>query len=110
MAVTSLLLAAVLLVYWWRSNHGHADTFTLGKGSVTESRFIAEHGEIVLEVTDHNAGLVQSQMQFYQFRSVLGYFLILPGFWLAIKVRSRLPRPPGAGVANTRLGAGRRRA
>jgi len=39
MALTSLLLAGVLLVYWWRSNHGHFDSFTLGKDSPTQSHF-----------------------------------------------------------------------
>jgi hypothetical protein len=94
MAIVSLLLAAALLVYWWRSNHGHSDSLTLGKSGLTESHFYSQRGRIVLEVTEKGS-VWKSNISFYEFRNVLGYFLIVPGLWFAIKVRSWLPRPPG---------------
>jgi hypothetical protein len=90
-----MLLAGVLLVYWWRSNHGHTDSFTLGKVSQTQSRFTADHGRILLEVTDNLGGQIITRITPHRFQDVLGYFLLVPGIWLAIKVRSLLPRPPG---------------
>ena len=95
MALTSLLLAGVLLVYWFRSRHAYVDGFTLGKGSPTESHFSAVNGRISMEVIQTVGGTIYRTTYFYDFRNVMGYLLILPGFWLAIKIRSWLPRPPG---------------
>ncbi len=94
-AITSILLACVLLVYWWRSNHGHSDSITLGKNGSTQSHFTTSNGRILLEVTDHLDGQILTRIKPYRFQDVLGYFLLVPGIWVAIKVRSLLPRPPG---------------
>ena len=100
-AITSLLLLLVMLVYWWRGLHGHVDTFTLGKGTNTESVFTSSRnvfsgqGQVLLEVTDRQSATVVTTIRPYFYRKIIGYFLIVPGFWAAIKVRSLLPRPPG---------------
>lgn len=91
----SLLIAGALLVYWWRSDHGHIDTFTLGRMGATESIFTSQNGRVAIEVIDHQGTLVTSRMEFHPFKEFLGYFLIVPGLWLAIKIRNLLPRPPG---------------
>lgn len=95
LAITSLILLCVLCVYWWRSYHGHTDSFTLGKLSPTESHFFSQRGYIWVEVTDRSNSVVTDQMKSYRFKDVLGYFLILPCLWIAVIVRSWLPRPPG---------------
>jgi hypothetical protein len=97
MAITSLLLAGALLVYWWRSNHGHSDGFTLGSSGSTQSHFYSQNGRIALEATENLGSMVTRKIEFYQFKNVIGYFLLIPGLWLAIKIRSWLPRPPGRG-------------
>ena len=95
MALTSLLLAGVLLVYWWRSNHGHSDSFMLGKDSPTQSHFFTVNGRIAMEGSEAVGDQIVNKLQFYEFKNVLAYCLIIPGLWLAIKIRSLLPRPPG---------------
>jgi hypothetical protein len=95
-AITSLLLVIILLVYWWRGNHGYTDTFTLGKGTQTETQFSTiGNGRIEVHVIDRHSVDVTDRIEFRRFKDVLGYFLIVPGLWVAIKVRSLLPRPPG---------------
>jgi hypothetical protein len=101
LAITSVILLCVLCVYWWRSYHGHVDSFTLGKLSPTESHFFSQNGRIWLQVTDRTAGAVTDRLQSYRFRDVLGYFLILPCLWIAIIVRGYLPRPPGREPSRT---------
>jgi hypothetical protein len=101
LALTSLLCAVVLLVYWWRARHGHVDHFTMGRGSATESLFTSERnpfsgqGEVVMEVTNHGPSEVVTTIKPCLYRDFLGYFLLIPGLWVAIKIRSLLPRPPG---------------
>jgi hypothetical protein len=98
MAIVSTILALVLLVYWWRSLHGHVDSLNLGRFSPTESQFHTGNGRIWVEVTDKTPTVWMNQLKSYAFRDVLGYFLILPCLWIAILVRSWLPRPPGRGL------------
>jgi hypothetical protein len=95
MALTSLLVACAVLVYWWRSKHGYVDGFTLGQIGATQSHFSSQKGNIALEVTEHTGNAVTSRIEFYQFKNVLGGCLLLPGLWAAVKIRSLLPRPPG---------------
>ncbi len=101
LAITSLLCAVVLLVYWWRARHGYVDTLTLGKGTATESLFTSQRnqfsgqGEVLLEVTNHGPSNVVTTIKPYFYRDFVGYALLIPGLWVAIKVRSMLPRPPG---------------
>jgi hypothetical protein len=102
LAITSLLLAGVLLVYWYRSNHGYIDGFTLGKSNETQSHFTSAHGRIALEVTQHLGAAVMMQTQFYPFQNVIAYCLILPALWLAVTIRNWLPRPPGREARETR--------
>jgi hypothetical protein len=97
LAITSAILALVLLVYWWRSLHGHVDNFTLGRLSPTESHFFTQNGRVWIEVTDRTTTVVTDQLKSYPIKDVLGYFLILPCLWLAVLVRGWLPRPPGRG-------------
>jgi hypothetical protein len=100
-ALTSVVAALVLLVYWWRGVHGYVDNFTLGRGTATESHFTSERnmfsgqGQILLEVTNNKGGEIVTTIKSYLYRQILGYFLIVPGLWMAIKIRSWLPRPPG---------------
>lgn len=98
MALTSLFLAGVLQVYWLRCRYGHVDTFTMGKGSQTETYFISElnrAGQAQIEVDAKSTVNFTDVFKVYLYRNILGYFLIIPGLWVAIKVRSWLPRPPG---------------
>jgi hypothetical protein len=101
LAIVSLLIAGALLVYWWRSYHGHSDTFTLGKVGSTKSVFTSQPGgRLTVEVIDYQSALVTSHLEFHSFREIIGYFLLIPGLWLAIKIRNWLPRPPGREVRN----------
>jgi hypothetical protein len=95
LAVTSLILTLVLCVYWWRSKHGHTDSFTLGNIGSTQTHFTFANGRIGLEVSDHVGTTVMGRVEFYEFKNVLGACLLIPGLWLAIKIRSLLPKPPG---------------
>jgi hypothetical protein len=52
-------------------------------------------GQILMEVTNNKGGEIITTIKPYLYRQILGYFLIVPGLWLAIKIRSWLPRPPG---------------
>ncbi len=95
LSLVSLLIAVALLVYWWRSNHGHVDSFLLGSVASTQTRFTSAAGHVGVEVIEHQGAIVTSRLQFYTFKQCLGYTLLIPGLWVAIKVRNMLPRPPG---------------
>ncbi len=95
MAIVSLLLCGALLVYWWRSNHGHVDQFSLGATGQTQSHFLSQSGRVAITVHENGSADIRTQTKFYEFRQFIGYFLIIPGLWLAIAVRGWLPRPGG---------------
>jgi hypothetical protein len=96
MAIVSLAMCAVLLVYWWRSNHGHSDELMLGSTGSTQAHFISEYGRVEIVTREAKLDAIQNQVHFYQFKEFIGWFLIVPALWAAIKIRSLLPRP-GAG-------------
>ena len=98
-ALVSIAAALVLLVYWWRGGHGYSDTFAMGKGTPTETQFTSiGHGLIEVHIIDrHTTDNVNDRIEFKKFKEIFGYLLLVPGLWVAIKVRSRLPRP-GRGV------------
>jgi hypothetical protein len=107
LAIVSLLIAGTLLVYWWRSNHKHVDTFTLGTDASTRTTFTTGPGVVWVKVIEApRAGsatqptLIVDDMRPYPFKNILGYFLLIPGLWLAIKIRNFLPRPPGRELSN----------
>jgi hypothetical protein len=114
--LTSLLLAGVFLVYWWRGVHGHVDTFTLGRGSSTETQFtsernLARQGIVIVVANDrvNSTQIIPGIVRIYPYRGMLGYFLLIPAFWVAMKVRSMLPRPPGRGLRMSTRGSDRSR-
>jgi hypothetical protein len=98
MAIVSLLLAGILLVYWWRAHTGHRDEFTLGTTSSTQSHFstarnMGGRSVVIIQIREKVPIGIQESLHFYPFKQFIGWFLFLPGLWLAIKVRNMLPRP-----------------
>jgi hypothetical protein len=98
MAIVSMLLLGVLLVYWWRAHTGHTDELTLGATSSTQSHLVTTrnmNGQaiVMVEVHQNNTAQINNQIKPYRFKDFLGWFLFIPGLWLAIKLRSLLPRP-----------------
>jgi hypothetical protein len=102
LALVSLLIACALLVYWWRSDHGHIDSYTMGGNAPTKTVFTTGPGAVWIKVVDsknatgpQEPGMIVEDMRSYPFKNILGYFLLVPALWLAIKIRNLLPRPPG---------------
>jgi hypothetical protein len=100
MAIVSLLLAGVLMVYWWRAHTGHTDQLTLGTTASTQSHFTTSkdmdgRSIVIIQTRENAATGIHENWHPYPFKQFIGWFLILPGLWAAIKVRSLLPRPGG---------------
>jgi hypothetical protein len=111
MSILSLLLAVTVLVYWWRAKHGHVDTLHLGIPNSTQVDFttsggpmgamfwmnIAEPHVTTAASQPSQATIITAIARPHRFTEALGYFLVVPCLWGAIKVRNMLPRPPGRG-------------
>lgn len=96
LAIVSLLFTATLSVCWYRSFHtpfDHPDGFTLGKNTNTESEFYGVKGQIFLTVKHKDIWV--NDTRGYPFRNAVGETLIVPALWLAVWIRSKLPRPGG---------------
>jgi hypothetical protein len=94
LAVASLLVGVIVGVFWWRSYH-HTDEFKLGNLDSNQTVFTTHDGRISIAVSENIGGMISTQLKFYPFSQVIWGCFIIPGFWLAIWVRKKLPRPGG---------------
>jgi hypothetical protein len=93
-AIASLLLGAILLVFWWRSFR-HVDHLALPVMGGQKSEFTSQHGIVMVTNSRKEDGMIAMRSDFYDYRRILGACLIIPALWLAIFIRSKLPRPGG---------------
>ncbi len=93
MAIVSMLLLITVCVYDWRARHGKYDRIAIESNATSQINLISGGGKISVEMLNHTGGGINDKLQFYEFKEVIGYCLIIPAIWLAIKIRSKLPRP-----------------
>src|ERR1700742_1523627 len=91
LSIVSLLLTVAVLVFWWRS-YSHIDHL-----AIANNQFTTMHGYVIVTTTQHPVGEILHRSDRIAFKQVLGGSLVVPAFWLAIWIRSKLPRPPGRG-------------
>jgi hypothetical protein len=110
LAIASLLVGVVILVFWWRS-YAHVDHFTIGSiASGGETTYTSKDGRVMVTTRQSVGEMVRSSSKFYEHWRLAMGCLIVPGLWVAVSVRRwLLPRPPGTGTGLT-MGDLRRRA
>jgi hypothetical protein len=92
LSILSLLVGAVVLIFWWRSYH-HVDHFAIGSLGADRTEFTSSNGNVMVNRSQSIGGMIISQSTFYPIREVAAGCLIVPTLWLAILIRSKLPRP-----------------
>jgi hypothetical protein len=93
LAIASLCVGAIILSLWWRSYH-HSDHFAIGKPNVDQTEYTTEAGKVwVATTTLTPTGSIETIKRSYPLNQLAAGCLIIPGFWLAITIRAKLPRP-----------------
>ncbi len=92
MSILSLLLGAVVLIFWWRS-YSHVDHFSLGRLDNGGTEFTSTAGKLMVGRSQSIGGMIVTQSTIYPYRSFWSASLIIPAFWVAITIRSKLPHP-----------------
>jgi hypothetical protein len=91
-SIASLLVGLIVLFFWWRSYH-HIDTIGFGSLASRRTDYISSKGRVLVTLSENVGGGIQSRSTPYLFSQIAGWCLAIPAFWLAIWLRSKLPRP-----------------
>jgi hypothetical protein len=89
LSIASLLVGLIVLIFWGRSYH-HVDHIKLGP-----NEFTTEHGALMVTISQNQSDNIFRRTDRYAFTRIAGGCLVIPIFWFAIWIRSKLPRPPG---------------
>ncbi len=98
MALVSLICTAAVGVLWLRAPGGHADPFSIPWVGVTYQFSSVPPNSFdpsrlaVRAVRKGDLGWY-TETHYLKFKEVMGYTLIIPAIWVAIWVRSKIPRP-----------------
>ena len=102
LAIASLLVGVVILVFWWRS-YSHVDHFTIGSLDSGQTTYTSKDGRVFVTTSQKMGEMVTSTSKPYEHWRLAMGCLILPGLWAAVTVRRKLlPRPPGFTVEDLR--------
>jgi hypothetical protein len=92
LSIASLLVGLIICVFWLRSYH-HTDHFGYTFPTSRRTQFTSISGRVGVTVITNIPGGITQRTDFYQFKQIVGGCLVIPAFWLAIWIRSKLPRP-----------------
>jgi hypothetical protein len=93
-AIASLVVCLLVLIFWARS-YSHIDHVGLRGVVGGRAELTTNHGTLMVTRTNHLGNMVNQESNFYPMRQVVGGCLVIPALWLAVKIRSLLPRPGG---------------
>jgi hypothetical protein len=93
-AIASLVVCLIVLIFWWRS-YTHIDHVGFPGIGGGRAELTTNHGRVMVTTTRKVANMVTQVSSFHPMREVVGECLVIPALWLAVKLRSLLPRPGG---------------
>lgn len=92
LSIASLLVGVVVLVIWWRS-YRHVDRYWHGSLESTRTAYTSRDGRVMVTTSQNVGGVVATRSEFYEHWRLAAGCLCVPGFWVAVMLRRRLPRP-----------------
>jgi len=92
LSIASLFVGLVILVFWNRSFY-HTDHYSIGSLDSSQTVYTSHEGRIMVTTSQNVGGGIMSQSRPYPYSRIAVWSLTIPAFWLAITIRSKLPRP-----------------